>query len=128
VVEVSDYPTCERTYATLRIYPESVDEKIEEILQHNAAFKTIQILGQVLKNFTGSLRGGPKRQLMEECYGLGLRVLGNIFRVAELGFPHFQLSKAAAPPGSAFTVSHGVLSGRKRNRRDNRVKRILTTW
>jgi len=25
VVEVSDYPTCERTYATLRIYPESLD-------------------------------------------------------------------------------------------------------
>ncbi|MGE3807275.1 MAG: metallophosphoesterase, partial [Gemmataceae bacterium] len=67
---------------------EEVDEKIEEILQHNAAFKTIQILGQVLKNFTGSLRGGPKRQLVEECYGLGLRVLGNIFHLAELGFPH----------------------------------------
>ena len=25
MVEVSDYPTCERTYATLRIYPESLD-------------------------------------------------------------------------------------------------------
>ena len=24
-MEVSDYPTCERTYATLRIYPESLD-------------------------------------------------------------------------------------------------------
>jgi hypothetical protein len=24
-VDVSDYPTCERTYATLRIYPESLD-------------------------------------------------------------------------------------------------------
>ena len=25
MVEVNDYPTCERTYATLRIYPESLD-------------------------------------------------------------------------------------------------------
>jgi len=67
---------------------EEMDEKITDLLQHNAAFKTIQILGQVLKNFTGSLRGGPKRPLVEECYGLGLRVLGNIFQMAEEGFPH----------------------------------------
>jgi hypothetical protein len=63
------------------------DAEITPLLQHNAAFKTIQILGQVLKNFTGSLKGGPKRELVEECYGLGLRVLGSIFKLAETGLP-----------------------------------------
>jgi hypothetical protein len=58
-------------------------------LAHNAAFKTIQILGQVLRNFTGSLRGDPKRQLVEECYGLGLRVLGDIFDNAEKSMPQW---------------------------------------
>src|SRR5207249_372287 len=63
------------------------ETEITPILQHNAAFKTIQILGQVLKNFSGSLRGEPKRKLVEECYGLGLRVLASIFELAEEHIP-----------------------------------------
>lgn len=66
---------------------DKVEEEIDDMLRHNAAFKTIQILGQVLKNFAGSLKGEPKRQLVDDCYSLGLRVLGNIFRLAEVGFP-----------------------------------------
>jgi hypothetical protein len=63
------------------------DEEITSLLMHNAAAKTIQILGQVLRNFTGSLKGEPKRQLVEECYGLGLRALGHIFDTAEKALP-----------------------------------------
>lgn len=66
---------------------EPAGREIDDIMLFNAAFKTIQILGQVLKNFSGSLKGTPKRQLVEECYGLGLRVLGTIFNLAEMGFP-----------------------------------------
>ena len=66
---------------------EEPDGEISEPSRINASFKTIQILGQVLRNFTGSLKGEPKRQLVEECYGLGLRVLGHIFEMVEDSLP-----------------------------------------
>lgn len=51
------------------------DGDLQEILQINVAFKTIQILGQLLRNFPGSLKGDQKFALAQECYSLGLRVL-----------------------------------------------------
>jgi hypothetical protein len=63
------------------------DDEINELAQINAAIKTIRILGQVLRNFSGSLKGDPKRQLVEACYGLGLRVLGRIFNMVEESLP-----------------------------------------
>ncbi len=41
----------------------------------NAALKTIQILGQVLKNFPANLNKEKKTQLLLTCSGLGRRVL-----------------------------------------------------
>jgi hypothetical protein len=81
------------------------ETEITPLLQYNAAFKTIQILGQVLKNFTGSLKGEPKRQLVEECYALGLRALGDIFKLAEEGLPDLvaalvEHAKSSARPPS----------------------------
>jgi hypothetical protein len=43
-----------------------------------AAFKAMQILGQVLKNFPGSLKAGPKLEIARECYNVGLRTLGSM--------------------------------------------------
>lgn len=54
-----------------------------ERLRHIAAAKTIQILGQVLKNFVGSLKGDSKKQLISECCSLGRRTLGNLFESVE---------------------------------------------
>jgi Calcineurin-like phosphoesterase len=53
----------------------SDEELPQDSIWINAAFKTIQILGQVLRNFPGSLKGDVKFTLAEECYSLGLRVL-----------------------------------------------------
>lgn len=60
-----------------------VDGDLREALQINVAFKTIQILGQILRNFAGSLKGQPKLELAEECYSLGLRVLKFMFDAVE---------------------------------------------
>ena len=54
---------------------DKTDKELQEILQVNVAFKTTQILGQLLRNFTGSLKGEQKFDLAQECYSLGLRVL-----------------------------------------------------
>lgn len=51
------------------------DKDLQEVLQINVAFKTIQILGQLLRNFPGSLKGDQKYMLAQECYSLGLRVM-----------------------------------------------------
>ena len=46
-----------------------------ELQKINAAFKTLEILGQIARNFSGSLKADVKTRLTEECYGLGLRTL-----------------------------------------------------
>jgi len=38
------------------------DEKINEILAVNKAFKTIEILGQIIRNYPGSIKGEVKFQ------------------------------------------------------------------
>lgn len=48
-----------------------------------AAFKGMQILGQVLKNFPGSLKADPKLEIANECYGLGLRALASMLAALE---------------------------------------------
>ncbi len=46
--------------------------------QINLAFKIIEILGQITKNYYGSLDGEIKIQLLEETYNLGLRSLNRL--------------------------------------------------
>jgi hypothetical protein len=41
----------------------------------NAAIKTIQIAGQILRNFGGRLDGPAKIRLTDACYSLGLRLM-----------------------------------------------------
>lgn len=43
----------------------------------NFAFKTIEILGQILKNYYGSLKANLKYDLAEETYNIGLRTLAS---------------------------------------------------
>lgn len=63
--------------------PPGLHEDLEEHLQINVAFKTIQILGQILRNFPGSLKGQRKLELAGECYSLGLRVIRFMFESME---------------------------------------------
>jgi predicted MPP superfamily phosphohydrolase len=58
------------------------DEKLQEIVKITIAFKTLQILGQVLRNFTGSLEGPLKLDITKECYALGMRTLTAILSIA----------------------------------------------
>lgn len=44
-----------------------------EVMQISAAFKTVQILGQILRGFPGSISGERKLEIATECYSLGLR-------------------------------------------------------
>lgn len=59
------------------------DVPVKEILQVNAAFKNIQILGQVLRDFPGSTKRTQKEEIARACYALGLRILGFTYLAIE---------------------------------------------
>jgi hypothetical protein len=55
----------------------------EYLQQIGVAFRTLQILGQLLKNFVGTMDGATKRTLADKCIDLGLRTMGSLFGVVE---------------------------------------------
>jgi UDP-2,3-diacylglucosamine pyrophosphatase LpxH len=64
----------------------NIDEEPEEldiIAKLNRAFKTIEIIGQVLKNYYGSIKGDKKYELCLEAYNIGLRSLNSFFSLIE---------------------------------------------
>jgi hypothetical protein len=50
-------------------------EDLSEIAQLNISFKTIHILGQVLRSFPGDIKKELKIRIADQCYLLGLRML-----------------------------------------------------
>lgn len=56
---------------------EDFKETEEYLMRIGAAFRTVQILGQILKNFPGSIPAQRKLRLAKECYYVGLRTLGS---------------------------------------------------
>lgn len=59
------------------------DRQHKEVLSYNTAFKTLQILGQILRNFPGTLPGDLKIEITRESYDLGMRVLQSMFTMVE---------------------------------------------
>lgn len=55
-------------------------ESIDGISKVNKAFKTIEILGYIIKNRYASLKGNEKQELVDELYKLGLRTLSFLFK------------------------------------------------
>ncbi|MGH9343414.1 MAG: metallophosphoesterase [Terriglobia bacterium] len=60
----------------------SLDEEFGALAKYlaelGAAFKTLQILGQILKNFPGTMEADVKEKLAATCYALGLRSLTSL--------------------------------------------------
>jgi predicted MPP superfamily phosphohydrolase len=47
----------------------------------NRSFRTLQVLGQILRNHAGSIEKGKKREIALACTNLGLRTLGSMLGV-----------------------------------------------
>ena len=47
----------------------------------NLALRTLEVLGQLVKNFPGSLKGSEKHDLIKESYSLGLRIISMLFGI-----------------------------------------------
>lgn len=58
-------------------------DDLDDLTKITIAFKNLDLLGQILRNFPGSLRADLKLELAEECYMLGLRTLRALLSSAE---------------------------------------------
>lgn len=67
-----------------RLTEERLQARIDDALLMNAAFKTLQVLGQILRNHAGEIEREDKHAMAETCVGLGLRVLSFMFQMVEL--------------------------------------------
>jgi hypothetical protein len=62
---------------------ERLNSRLDDALAMNAAFKTLQVLGQLLRNHAGSMERDEKRKVAEACVSIGLRTLGFLFDFIE---------------------------------------------
>ena len=62
--------------------PVAYDDGLSDVIKLNIAFKTLQVLGQVIRNFPGVLKAELKTRIARESYQLGLRVLGTVMAAA----------------------------------------------
>lgn len=62
---------------------ENDPEELNQMLTLNRALKSMQIMGQILRNFSGSLKGPVKRDLAAECFAVGLRTLNAYYGLIE---------------------------------------------
>ena len=60
---------------------EETNEVLRTLAKLKAALRTLEVMGQIVKNYAGSMKNDPKYQLVKQCYELGLRVVGVIFDV-----------------------------------------------
>ena len=68
----------------LTVEEEDTDvDKEDPIVRFVTALRHLEILGQVLKNFPGSLEGSIKLDITRECYHLGLRTLSVVLQMAQ---------------------------------------------
>ena len=54
---------------------EIIEEDREYVYSLDNAFKTIEVMGQILKNYPGTIRGTVKNDLLETIYIVGMRTL-----------------------------------------------------
>jgi hypothetical protein len=58
-------------------------EQLSDIHKANIAFKTLQVLGQILRSSAQVMEGDLKLEIATECYLLGLRTLRALLRLVE---------------------------------------------
>lgn len=60
-----------------------LEREMNDVLRLNVAIKTLQIMGQILRNFPGGLRREHKVELGQESYQLGLRTMKMVLTLFE---------------------------------------------
>lgn len=62
---------------------ERLKDRVSEVVSMNGAFKTLQVLGQVLRNHAGEIERNEKQSLVNTCVAMGLRILTFLYQVID---------------------------------------------
>ncbi|WP_417739732.1 hypothetical protein [Rosistilla oblonga] len=77
--------------------PTAENDAVKRLFEIHAAYKTIQILGQAVRNVAGSEKKGRKGEVIEKLVDLSRRVLGSYFQLFQgENLPHVVEDIAAA--------------------------------
>jgi hypothetical protein len=79
----SQYQSRRESSDTSGLSEEDEPEELDQMLASNRAMKSIQIMGQILRNFAGSIKGPVKKELASECFAVGLRTVNAYYGVLE---------------------------------------------
>ncbi len=66
-------------------------DELSDLHKANIAFKTLQVLGQILRSSAGSMEGDIKLEITTTCYMLGLRTLRALLGISENNLEEFRL-------------------------------------
>jgi hypothetical protein len=95
-----DAVVAERLAATKSIHavvpPEADNEAIRRLFDIHAAYKTIHILGQALRNVSGSASKDRKEEVINKIVGLARRVLGVYFEMFDTNVLEHVIEEMAA--------------------------------
>lgn len=91
-------------------------EELTDIHKVNIAFKTLQVLGQVLRSSAATLEADQRLKIASECYMLGLRTLRAILTISEANVQQLRLYLAA--------MIHEQAAVRDRNMTEEELLRI----
>lgn len=72
-----------------KVQQEAEETQVAELLKINKAFKTVDVLGQVLKNYAGSMRGELKMKVARECVTVALRSMNFLLNLLESNLEGF---------------------------------------
>jgi 3',5'-cyclic AMP phosphodiesterase CpdA len=67
------------------------DKALSDLHKVAIAFKTLDVLGQILRSLTATLEGDQKIKIVKSCYSLGLRTLRALLRVAEVNIDDLRI-------------------------------------
>jgi hypothetical protein len=87
-----------------------LERELNDILRLNVALKTLQIMGQVLRNFPGALRREQKIKLLSESYNLGFRTMKMMFSIMDELGPHIREHLADFVRGQNDAIEDEALS------------------
>lgn len=59
------------------------ERELGELLNFNRAMKTLQIMGQIARNFSGTLPGEIKKRIVQESFLVSFRALNFLYRLLE---------------------------------------------
>ncbi len=111
--------TC--SYCNIQEEEEEEEEttELDETAKQCVAFRTIDILGQILRNYSARFSGEYKYKIVKECYELGLRGVSWVVQLAEK-----DLEELTVNVHEALSEKFPNLSAKDL---DQRVQRVLFT-